>query len=184
MKHNNYLRLVLLSACGAGILTLSGCGITIATVAGVTAYEVSKSNSGSEAIAKKLADQINNSYFAIATQDKTMVLAGQVPSAADITKAKTLIAKDYSDMTVYSYLVISPPENNTEQEADKALDKKVTKLITSDKTTGVVATSSSGSVYLLANNKTSSKNLEQLADNILQLEGVKNIITVRTQPSK
>lgn len=161
------------------VTTINGCAITAATVAGVTAYEMNKSNYDPAKITTRLQDEVANGYFAVAVLGKTVVLAGQVTDESDITKAKNLLKKQSSDLTLYSYLKVEPIESKAQQNTDALINSKSLKLINDNIKDSGTSTVANGIVYLLVNNKPQKESISVLSDKILNIEDVKQVITIQ-----
>lgn len=172
---NNLVPVVLVAA------GLSGCGITLATVAGVTAYGAYASGNNGSELASELSEEIPASNIVIALQNKNMLVAGQVPEATDLTKVKGIIAKQYDDYSVYSYLIVGVAESASEQFRDKEIEQKVTTLLNEDQelAKNIAMVTSARQVYLLAAPKLNSSKLKYFAERVVSSASPEQVVVVQ-----
>ena len=173
LKNLSFMVIFGLATCG-----LSGCGITLATVAGVTAYQMTKSDNDSQSIAKQMEQKFANSYFAIASQDKNMVIAGQVPDQNTIEQVKIYLAKNFSDVTPYSYLTIDLAESQEQRKLDTTLTKQAYQITQQQNISGISITSCKNTIYLLTNNNVSTIQIDKISNLIMKIKGVSSVITI------
>ena len=173
-----YKLLPLLLAGGILANALSGCAVTVATVAGVAAYSLSAPSSDSQHLTTLLHEKLPNSNLVTASLGENLILAGQINNESALTQAKTLIAKQDEQLTVYTYAKIMPIETTTEIQQDLELSQQVNALLDKSKlkSNGVV---SNKVAYVLFDKNTITADINQTARNILTIPGVRSIVTVK-----
>ena len=135
----------------------------------------------SHTVNQVLSAQLPNGSFTIASYGKEVLLAGQVPSALDKTKAEDATINTAGVIKVWNYLTVESNEDSAAIAHDAYLTSKArTRLVAQNgvNTNNIKVVTSNKVVYLLGQDAGKSRHIKAAIVGIRKIEGVKKVVNL------
>lgn len=191
IKTNTLLKLILtlgvissISSCAAavvgGAVAAGGAGAATATDARGSGNVIDDQTLEHD-VNNVLHAQIPNGNFTVASYAKAILLAGQVPTAADKAKAQTAVANTAGVRKVFNYLTVKANETAGDTTHDAYLTSSAKTRLIAQKgvnTNNIKVVTSDNVVYLLGRNAGKANQIKGAIIGIKGINGVSNVVNL------
>lgn len=185
----NLLKVIVISSavagtvsCATAVIGGSAAGAGVATGLDARGSKmVMKDQHIEHKVNNVLSAQIPKGSFTVASYDRHVLLAGQVPSAADKAKAETAASNTYGVTGVWNYLTVGPNESVGDITKDAYLTSAAKTRLIAQKdvnTNNIKVVTSNGVVYLLGMKAGNSREIRGAITGIKGIDGVKNVVNL------
>ncbi len=128
-----------------------------------------------------LSAQIPTGSFTITSYNSKVLLAGQVPTMDDKSKAETAVINTAGVKKVWNYLTVGPNEDATAISKDAYLTSAAKARLIAQKgvnANNIKVVTSNGVVYLLGEKPGKSRQVKAAIDGIKQMADVKRVVNL------